>query len=113
MSLDCYPYHETANEKLYDLIARRQSFTLTNVTSIKQSVKRLEELIEKQNLSCRVYTAGRATTVAAAAIPVSPTVLAGWASAIAIGAHNLATFNPDYEIAKFPLSAKLEINFKK
>jgi hypothetical protein len=110
MSLDVYPYHEADDDKITGIIRRRESFTLTHVTSMNQSVKRIEALIEKQKLSCRVYTAGRSASMAAT---FSPAAVFGLASAAAIAAHNLATLNPDYEIAKYPIGDKLEVNFKK
>jgi hypothetical protein len=49
----------------------------------------------------------------AATLASGPAVIFGLASAAAISAHNLATRNPDYEIAKYPLAKKLVINYKK
>ncbi|EGR0230472.1 hypothetical protein BST50_17340 [Vibrio vulnificus] len=104
--------HHVDEQALSDLIRRHESFTLTKVKNFNQTVKKVEHLIEKQGLSCRVYTAGRSATMAAA-LASGPAVIFGLASAAAIAAHKVATLNPDYEIAKYPLADKLVVNFKK
>jgi hypothetical protein len=104
--------HHLDDEAVIALIKKKDSFTLTHVKNFSQTVKRVERLIESQGLSCRIYTAGRSTTMAAA-LASGPAVLFGLGSAAAIAAHNLATINPDYEIAKYPLADKLEVNYKK
>ncbi len=58
--------HHVDEQALSDLIRRHESFTLTKVKNFNQTVKKVERLIEKQGLSCRVYTAGRSATMAAA-----------------------------------------------
>jgi hypothetical protein len=80
---------------------------------MSEAVESLEKTIESRGLSCRVYTKGRAASIAAAAIPTPVTVLGGWASAIAIGVHNVATWNPDYEIAKNLAMGTLTVDYKK
>ncbi|KIP79544.1 hypothetical protein SN11_02675 [Vibrio harveyi] len=104
--------HHVDEQSLNDLIRRHESFTLTNVKNFNQTVKKVERLIEKQGLSCRIYTAGRSATMAAA-LASGPAVIFGLASAAAIATHKIATLNPDYEIAKYPLAEKLVVNFKK
>ena len=104
--------HHTNDEELIALIQRKESFTITRVKNFSQAVKKIERLIEAQNLSCRIYTAGRSTTMAAT-LASGPAVIFGLVSAAAISAHNLGTRNPDYEIAKYPLAKKLVINYKK
>ena len=110
-----YSIKSITNEKIASLIQQRASFVLNDVDTIhmSESVKTVEKIIESKGLSCRVYLKGRSATVAAAAIPISPTVIGGWAAALAIGAHNLATWNPDYEIAKNPVASNLSISYKK
>lgn len=46
--------HHVNEQSLNDLIRRHESFTLTNVKNFNQTVKKVERLIEKQGLSCRV-----------------------------------------------------------
>ena len=78
------------------LIYERKSFVIENVSDVSETVKRVEHEIEKTKLSCRVYTEYRSTALAGSLW--SPTVILGVASAVAIGVHNLSTWNPDYEI---------------
>lgn len=115
MEYGIYSIKTVSNEKINDLITRRVSFVLENIDRLNlgEAVEMVEKLVEAKGLSCRVYTKGRAATVAAAAIPVSPTVIGGWASALAIGVHNLATWNPDYEIAKNLATGTLTVTYKK
>ena len=72
----------------------------------------LENTIESENLSCGIYTYGRAASVGATLIGGVARV-AGLVSAIGISAHNIATFNPDYEIAKHLVDNKLTVSYKK
>ncbi|EOV1093877.1 hypothetical protein ACOLXF_003593 [Vibrio fluvialis] len=104
--------HHLDENALKEYISRRESFTLTNVKNFSQTVKKIEDLIERQGLKCRVYTAGRSATMVAA-LASGPAAIFGLASAASIAAHKLATLNPDYEIAKYPLANKLEVNYKK
>ena len=59
---------------------------------------------QQKKLTCRVYTEYRSTAVAA---------LLGAVSAAAIGVHNLATWNPDYEIGKNYVKRTLSVRYKK
>lgn len=43
----------------------------------------------------------------------SPAALFGIGSALAIGVHNLATFNPDYEIGKNKVAGTVTVLYKK
>jgi hypothetical protein len=113
MDINVYALSDISDDKIDQLISSKQSFTLTGVSHMKKAVATLERKIERKGLKCRIYTKGRAATVGAAAIPFSPTVIGGWLAGAAIGVHNLATFNPDYEIAKKPISKELEISYKK
>lgn len=113
MDISVYSVKEMSDKELFELLDQKKSFTLTDVEHQKKTVLKLESEIENRGMKCRVYTKGRSATVAAAAIPVSPTVIGGWASALAIGVHNLTTYDPDYEIAKNPIKNSLDINYKK
>jgi len=115
MDFGVYSIKSISNEQIRSLIEQKGSFVLENIDRLNmgEAVETLENLIESKGLSCRIYTKGRAATVAAAAIPVSPTVIGGWVSALAIGAHNLATWNPDYEIAKNLATGTLTVTYKK
>lgn len=113
MDIKVYKVAEIDNSKIKGLITQHASFVLTEVEHMGNTIETLESIIEGHGLSCRVYTKGRVATVAAAAIPISPTVIGGWLSGLAIAAHNLATYNPDYEIAKNYATSTLTITYKK
>ncbi|MGE1444486.1 hypothetical protein ACMFDO_26770 (plasmid) [Escherichia coli] len=100
-------------QKLHDLIFYRKSFDITNVNDISETVKIVEYVIEHQQkkLTCRVYTEYRSTAVAGSLW--SPTALLGAVSAAAIGVHNLATWNPDYEIGKNYVKRTISVRYKK
>ncbi|APM55575.1 hypothetical protein BB790_24825 [Klebsiella pneumoniae] len=66
---------------------------------------------QQKKLTCRVYTEYRSTAVAGSLW--SPTALLGAVSAAAIGVHNLATWNPDYEIGKNYVKRTLSVRYKK
>lgn len=98
---------------LDNLISSRDSFVITGVPDFTILISKIERAIEDQALRCRVYTENRAAAMAAVAIPTGITQIAGAASAIGIGLHNLVTFNPDYEIARNLTSNKVTVTFKK
>ena len=77
--------------KCDELIRARKSFEVVNVPAFRQSdaVAIVENRIEALGLTCRVYQKGRFAL--SLLYPIS------W---IGLAAHNLATFNPDYEIRK-------------
>jgi hypothetical protein len=115
MDIKVYSIKTVEDEKIAELIGGHESFVLEDVDRINigKAVETLEKLIESKGFSCRVYTAGRAGAMVGAVIPTPVTVVAGWASAVAIGAHNLATWNPDYEIAKNIAIGTLTVEYKK
>lgn len=115
MDYSVYSIKTVPNEKIAELIDKRQSFVLEDIATLNMSeaVSTIEKAIESKGLKCRVYTKGRAATMAAAAIPISPAVIGGWAAGIAMGIHNLATWDPDYEIAKNAVTGTLTIEYKR
>jgi hypothetical protein len=104
---------ELSKEKLKTLINNKESFQIVSITNMSAVVNRVEGAIETQSLSCRVYTEYRSASIAAAAIPSGLTQATGLISAIGIGLHNLATFNPDYELAKNIPTSTLTVTYKK
>lgn len=114
--MDCGIYHmdEISNSEISNLVKKRGDFVIEGITvmNYKETLKTVEKIIEDQGLKCRVYTKGRAAGMIGAAIP-GPTLFVGWATGIGIGVHNLATFNPDYEIAKNPATGTLSVNYKR
>ena len=91
---------ELTPTSLCSLVKQLRSFQIVAVKDISFVVKRVEGEIEKQSLRCRVYTEYRSAAIAGTVVPTGVTQIVGLASAIGIGVHNLATFNPDYEIGK-------------
>lgn len=73
----------------------------------------MEQAIESIGLTCRVYTEYRATAMTGSLIPTGVTQVIGLVSAIGIGVHNLATFDPDYEIAKNKINRSVAVINKK
>lgn len=112
MSLDIKKFtaDELTPEKVDGLISRNDSFQVVSVGNISSVVSKIEGRIEKMGLKCRVYTEYRSATMAAT---FSPAALVGLGSALAIGVHNLATFNPDYEIGKNKVAGTVTVLYKK
>jgi len=115
MDIGVYSIEEITNNEISKKIKKHESFVLNEieVMSFGKTVETVEELIESTGLKCRIYTKGRAAAIGAAAIPVSPTVIGGWLSGIVIGIHNIATWDPDYEVAKNMATGSLTITYKK
>lgn len=105
-------YEDIRSEKTINLIKSKSSFEIVGLSGrMDSAVSTIENLIESEGLKCRVYTYGR-VAAAGGSFFGGVTGLIGLASAVGIAAHNLATFNPDYEIAKHLVDNKLSINFK-
>jgi hypothetical protein len=100
------------DEWVNDLLDARSSFVQTGVDK-SQAVRVLEALIERKGMSCRIYTENRSAAMGAALIPTGFTQLTAIVTAIGVGVHNVATYNPDYEIGKHPIENKLTVNYKK
>lgn len=91
---------ELTMAKLDTLIVSKKSFRVVAVKNISYVVNMIEGAIEKRSLSCRVYSEMRATAMAGMVIPTPFTVIGGLAAAAGTAIHNIATYNPDYEIGK-------------
>ncbi|QWT20787.1 hypothetical protein KPL74_01965 [Bacillus sp. NP157] len=115
MDIGVFSVKQLGNNEIGELIAGKQSFVLEDVSRLNmpETVATLEKLIEDAGLRSRVYTKGRAASMAAAAIPNPVTIAGGLVAGIGIGVHNLATFNPDYEIAKNLATGTLTVTYKK
>lgn len=95
------------------LIAQRDSFKIIGAKdSIMDTIEELEHMIEDRGLSCRVYTKGR-LAAAGASVFGGVTGVLGLASAIGIAAHNIATYNPDYELAKDIINNSITVSYMK
>jgi len=112
MDIGVYSLKNISNKEISNFIKNRDSFVIEDISRLNftEATKTIEKLIESEGLKCRVYTKGRSALIATAATPAA---LVGWASAIGIGAHNVVTWNPDYEVAKNLATGSLTITFKK
>ncbi|PAU63662.1 hypothetical protein [Pseudomonas indica] len=114
MDVNVYTLQEISNDQILEKIKNRESFIIEKLEPMRFSstVDTLEKLIESEGLKCRVYTIGRIATAGATALG-GVTAALGLFSGIAIAAHNIATWNPDYEIAKNIFGATIHVNYKK
>ena len=102
----------TASE-LSELVSNKKSFQVVAVKDISFTVNKIEGAIEKQGLRCRVYTEYRSAVMSGMVIPTGITQATGLFSAIGMAVHNLATLNPDNEIAKNKFSGTVTALYKK
>ncbi len=94
-------------------ISNKSSFSVIGLSGkMNLAIELIENAIERKDLSCRVYTSGRIAAVGGSFFG-GITGIAGVLSSVGIAAHNLATYNPDYEIAKHLIDNKLTIEYKK
>ncbi|UNB63761.1 hypothetical protein [Pseudomonas syringae group genomosp. 7] len=111
MDISVYSASEISNEEISSMISAKRSFKIKDIESdfFGDTVETVEKLIESQGLTCRIYTAGRITALGVTAL----TVIGGVAAGLAIAAHNIATYNPDYKIAKLYTTKTLIITYNK
>lgn len=107
---------ESVNYRYFDesllnrFINDRKSFEILGVGgSFKECILLIEQSIESKGLTCRVYTENRSAAIGAGLFAVG----AGVFAAVGIAAHNLATYDPDYEIGKNLINNKVTVKFKK
>lgn len=100
---------EVTGAMLGKLVHEKKSFKICAVADISEAVKLAEKYIEIYGMSCRVYTENRA------AIAAGGLLLGGIGALAAVGvaAHNVATWNPDYEIGKDLISNNVTVIYKK
>tara|TARA_R110000850_G_scaffold132631_3_gene253715 strand:+ start:327 stop:713 length:387 start_codon:yes stop_codon:yes gene_type:complete len=112
MDIGVYSLKDISNEQISLFIKNKDSFVIEDIARLNfnEATKTVEKLIESAGLKCRVYTKGRSALMATA---ITPAAVVGWASAIGIGAHNVVTWNPDYEIAKNMATGSLSVTYKK
>ena len=112
MSIDIRKFtaDELSESKLDELICQNQSFQVVAVSNISSTVSKIEGRMEKLGLKCRIYTEYRSASIASL---FSPAAIFGLGAAVGIGLHNLATFNPDYEIGKNKLAGTLTVKYAK
>lgn len=106
-------YEELNTEALTSLLRSKESFEVVGLSGrMGSAVTTLENKIESAGMKCRIYTFGR-IAAAGGSFFGGITGVVGLASAVGIAAHNLATFNPDYEIAKYPIDNRIVAKYKK
>ncbi|MGX2975545.1 hypothetical protein ACWIUH_11235 [Ursidibacter arcticus] len=93
------------------LIDSRQSFEICGVKTedMLDITEVLEKYIESQYLKCRIYTKNR--IVAGMAGLLNPAL--GIFSLASIAAHNILTYDPDYEIARDIANNRISVVYKK
>ena len=99
--------------KADDLINRHGSFAITGVGDTSSVATKMESVVEKKGLRCRIHTANRSLALGSALIPTPLTILAGLGTAAFIGIHNLFTFNCDYVIIKCPVDHQVVCLYNK
>lgn len=109
MSLEKYSAAELSVEKINQLISKKASFQVVGLSDISRIVEAVEGCIEKHDMSCRVYTEYRTGALGVEVLMGGIGIFAG----IGIGLHNLATFNPDYEIGKNKIKGTVTVTYKK
>lgn len=114
--VDKYENHTFRSERISNklierLIKLKINFSI-KTNNLSEQATRVEKIIEDNNFSCRVYTENRSALVGASALS-GIGGLFGIASAVGIAAHNLATYNPDFEIGKNLVDKKINIVYKK
>lgn len=100
-------------DKVEGLILKRRSFSIIEAKDTSSVANIVEKKIEAQNLKCRVRVSNRVASLATSLIPTGITQATGLFSAIAIAAHNICTWNPDYEVIKCLYDNKVEVEYKK
>lgn len=124
MDIQVYQFENLTNEAIGLKLDAHDDFVIEGINRLNMSeaVKTVEKLIEDRGLRCRIYQKGRVaaaiggTTVATGWIPVAgEAVILAAAAATAVGsaAHHLATFNPDYEVAKNLVTGTLTLTYQK
>jgi len=103
--------YEDVNSQIEGLIHSKSSFTVIGLKGkMSDVVDTIESTIEKKGLSCRIYTRGR-VAAAGGSFLGGLTGVVGVISTIGIAAHNVATYDPDYEVAKHQVDNKLTITY--
>ncbi|TMO45621.1 hypothetical protein CWC25_05775 [Pseudoalteromonas sp. S4389] len=106
-------FEELTSNKLKELIRAEKTFEVTGLSGrINEAVKFVENTIESEGLRVRVYTYGR-IAAAGGTLFGGITGALGLASVVGMAAHNLATLNPDYEIAKHLVDNMLTVKYCK
>jgi len=94
-----------SDESIKNSIVKKETFTVhATGGDLLEYCTRIESLLESANMSCRVRTKNR-TAINTGALLTGVGVFGFLAQA----AHNIATYNPDWEIIRNPLNNKIEV----
>ncbi|WAX70953.1 hypothetical protein [Gallibacterium anatis] len=96
---------------LNKLIQNKINFSIKTENFI-DDVAYIEELIEKNGFTCRVYTENRAVGIGVGLFGNVGRLMSVY-TAIGIGIHNLLTYNPDFEIGKDFINSRINVTYKK
>ncbi len=107
--LQKYSAAELSVEKIDELISKKMSFQAVGLSDIGRIVEAVEGCIAKKEMRCRVYTEYRTAALAGEIFMGG----FGLIAAVGIAAHNVATFNPDYEIGKNKVNGSVTVTYKK
>ena len=104
-------YEEINLASTRKLIETHRTFNIVGLEGkMSSAVTSIKSIVESEGLKCRVFTHGRAIT-ALSAFASGITSAIGGASIIGVTGHEIATFNPDYEIVKHHIQHKLVIRY--
>lgn len=97
--------------RLPELIANHDDFEVWgyDTEGLFSVSSTIEQVIENQHLTCRIYTRGR---LAAAAVGIV-SLGAGLLTLAGIGIHNLMTYKPDYEVCRDLANGRILVEYKK
>lgn len=91
------------------LISEHRSFIIYGAKDTSNVASKVESMVENAGYKCRVYTANRTAVAGGASLLTGY----GLAALAGIAIHNLATWDPDYEICKHPVDDTVEVNWKR
>ena len=101
--------HADNLEQADALITARKSFIVQGMYGVNQVAREIEKKMDALKLKSRLYTSKRSLSLAAMLIPTGITQVFGAAAAVGIAAHNVATYDPDYEIVKYVKDNKIAV----
>jgi hypothetical protein len=138
VEINVYNVNDITNEEIKKYIQQHDSFKLTDIKYMSETVRTVEKIIEGSSLKCRVVTdmragiaglgiipsfitsatagtgiVGMAAVSSATAILAEAAAVTSVASVVGMGVHRLVTFNPDYEINKDYFGGTLSVVYKK
>jgi len=111
---DILTQHEATFRKLTELVKDRKSFKITQIgKDFFEYTGCICEIIENAGYTCRLYTAHRWLCMALALISTPLARGIGIFTALSIAAHNIATYDPDYEIRRHPLDSVITVSYQR